>query len=197
MSQSINKNSLPVLPQVNINMPCHADWGSMAGDEQKRFCGSCQKHVHDLSKMDAKSASELLTKRGGNVCVRIRRNADGSVVTKDNDLSRRGWLSKFGTTSAGLMAMLLFGGCENPFATMGEPLQTDLPGQPSVEMGEACPEYLPTQPTVELGEVEMGDVGPGENDEQPTVRMGRAHISNDTGENAAAESSDDLTDQSR
>ena len=151
MSQSSNKNSLPVLPQVQINTPCHMDWDSMNGDAQKRFCGSCQKHVHDLSEMDAESANELLAKHDGEVCVRVRRNADGSVVTKDNDPSRRGWLSACGTTVASLMAMLLFGGCENPFVTMGEPLPTDVPEQPSVEMGEACPEDFPEQPSVEMG----------------------------------------------
>ena len=155
MSQSINKNSLPVLPQVRINTPCHADWDSMAGDAQKRFCGSCQKHVHDLSQLDAESASELLAKR--DICIRVRRNADGSVVTKDNDLSRRNWLSNCATTVASLMTMLIFGGCEDPF-TQGEPLLGDIETMGEVEtMGEWCPEDFSKQPTVEMGKPQVVD----------------------------------------
>ena len=172
MNQSVNKTSLPVLPQIQINEPCHADWGSMGGDEQKRLCGSCQKHVHELSQMDAKSANDLLSKCDDSVCVRVRRNADGSVVTKDSDLSRRGWLSACGTTVTSLMAMLLFGGCGNPFVTMGEPLPTDFSEQPSVEMGGACPEDFP---------------------EQPSVRMGKIRVTEDVSANVAAEDPDNLT----
>ena len=150
MSQPITKNSLPVLPQIQINTPCHADWDAMDGDTQKRFCGSCEKHVHNLSELDAKSASELLAKNDGKVCVRIRRNTDGSVVTKDNDLSRRGWLSKFGATAAGLTSMLLFGGCRDPFARQGE---ID-PGQmgDAVMLGEQCPSAVPKQQEFEMGD---------------------------------------------
>ena len=193
MSQSNHKNSLPVLPQVQIDTPCHADWGSMAGDEQKRFCGSCQKYVHDLSKMDTESANDLLAERDGNVCVRVRRNPDGSVVTKDHDLSRRGWLSNCGASLAGMMTMLLFGGCRDPFV-QGEPemmgdavmlgeacpadvpeqpaVEMDVPEQPVVEMGEACPEYTANEPPVMMGKVSS----PTDVPKQSSFRMGRAYI---------------------
>ena len=170
MSQSINKNSLPVLPQVHINTPCRADWDSMAGDAQKRFCGSCQKHVHDLSQLDTESASKLLAKCDQKVCVRVRRNADGSVVTKDNDLSRRNWLSNCATTVAGLMTMLIFGGCEDPF-TQGEPLLGDVETRGYIEtMGEYCPEDFPKQSTVEMGKPQVVDdvVAVNDPDGEPT-----------------------------
>ena len=152
MSQSIkkNSNSLPVLPSIQINTPCHMDWDSMTGDAQKRFCGSCQKHVHDLSKMDTLSAHDLLAQRNEEVCVRLRRNTDGSIVTKDNDLSRRNWLGKLGTTVAGLTTMLLFGGCRDPFV-QGEIAPGD------VVMGEA-PVNIPEQPSVEMGKPSSPEV---------------------------------------
>ena len=126
----------------------------MDGDSQKRFCGSCQKHVHNLSEMDAKSAKQLLASRDAKVCVRVRRNADGSVVTRDNDLSRRSWFSKSGATAAGLM-MFLFGGCRDPFV-QGEP---EMMGD-AVMMGEACPEDFPEQ----LADYEEVDAANNAND---------------------------------
>jgi hypothetical protein len=53
---------------ARIPSPCHEDWGAMSGDDQKRFCASCSKHVHDLSSMPEAKAATLLA--SGDVCVR-------------------------------------------------------------------------------------------------------------------------------
>ena len=53
---------------ARIPNPCHEDWGAMSGDDQKRFCASCSKHVHDLSSMPEAKAATLLA--SGDVCVR-------------------------------------------------------------------------------------------------------------------------------
>ncbi len=65
--------------QLTIAEPCHEDWTSMTGDERRRFCGSCNKHVHDLSAMDEDEAEELLGTEG-EVCVRYEVDTEGRVV---------------------------------------------------------------------------------------------------------------------
>ena len=70
-----------MLDRLQLSFRCPADWEAMEGDEQRRFCSHCQKHVHDLSAMSRDEAAAVVTK-GGEVCVRMTRRADGSLVTK-------------------------------------------------------------------------------------------------------------------
>lgn len=51
-----------------IPEPCDADWDAMTGDDQRRFCDHCQKHVHDLSAMTESEARGVTSEPG--VCVR-------------------------------------------------------------------------------------------------------------------------------
>jgi hypothetical protein len=50
----------------------------MDGDAQRRFCGSCSKHVHDLSAMTEERAQEIL--EIPNVCVRFQTDASGRIL---------------------------------------------------------------------------------------------------------------------
>lgn len=54
----------------------------MAGDDVVRHCERCKKDVYDLSAMRTAEAEALLG-RDGEACVRLRRRADGRVVTAD------------------------------------------------------------------------------------------------------------------
>ena len=51
---------LTVLNAVEISEPCRADWDAMPGNDRKRFCNVCQKHVHNLSALSAPEAAGLL-----------------------------------------------------------------------------------------------------------------------------------------
>jgi len=63
--------------RLQVNTPCDADWDAMTGDERKRFCDHCSKHVHDLSALTEPEARELLSKPG--ICGRYRVRPDGHV----------------------------------------------------------------------------------------------------------------------
>ena len=63
--------------QVPIPEPCGEDWDAMDGDERRRFCRSCAKHVHDLSAVSAPEAEALLA--DGDRCVRYRARPDGRL----------------------------------------------------------------------------------------------------------------------
>lgn len=47
-------NDLPI-PE-----PCNADWNAMTGDERRRFCGACSKHVTDISTFTKRDARSFL-----------------------------------------------------------------------------------------------------------------------------------------
>jgi hypothetical protein len=77
------KKSLPLLGAIRIASPCNADWNSMIGDEQTRFCGSCAKNVYNLSAMTSQQAEALIREKEGNLCARYFQRADGTVMTAD------------------------------------------------------------------------------------------------------------------
>lgn len=43
-----------------IPEPCNADWEAMTGDERRRFCAMCQKHVTDISTFTEREADAFL-----------------------------------------------------------------------------------------------------------------------------------------
>ena len=71
------------LDQIQIATPCDARWEDMLGDNRVRFCGACTKHVYNLSEMQQEEALALIQEMNGNLCVRLYRRADGTVLTED------------------------------------------------------------------------------------------------------------------
>ena len=63
---------------ITIQNPCHETWEDMSGEERKRLCTSCQKHVHNLSEQ-TKEEAEVLLQRSEGLCVRYQPNARGDV----------------------------------------------------------------------------------------------------------------------
>jgi hypothetical protein len=71
------------LERLRIASPCKASWDDMLGDERVRFCGQCQKNVYNLSGMRRDEATALVKERTGEICVRMYRREDGTVLTTD------------------------------------------------------------------------------------------------------------------
>lgn len=74
-------NRISLVQRVKVASPCHASWDQMEGDDRKRFCFQCRKHVYDFSKMTTIEVEELL--KAESVCGRIWKRADGHVITAD------------------------------------------------------------------------------------------------------------------
>lgn len=70
--------------QIQIPEPCHADWEQMRGDDAKRFCDSCTKHVHNLSELTRDEAKTLLAEGGEHLCVQYAFDTDGEVMFRDS-----------------------------------------------------------------------------------------------------------------
>jgi len=78
------RRALPLLERVGVASPCTASWDDMIGDERVRFCGLCAKNVYNLSGMLGEEAERLLQETAGEeMCVRLYRRADGTVLTAD------------------------------------------------------------------------------------------------------------------
>lgn len=77
------RRHLPQLEDVAVAAPCSASWDEMVGDEHVRFCRHCEKNVYNLSSMSREESEALLAARDGNLCVRLYRRKDGTVLTED------------------------------------------------------------------------------------------------------------------
>lgn len=71
------------LDQIQIPKPCPSDWEEMTGNDRMRYCEECKKHVYNLSKMSRREAEALIATRRGNLCARIVRQPDGSILTEE------------------------------------------------------------------------------------------------------------------
>jgi hypothetical protein len=69
------------LDNVEIAQSCSADWESMTGDDKIRFCVECQNDVYNFAEMTKREAESLLQITGGQICARIARDAEGTVIT--------------------------------------------------------------------------------------------------------------------
>jgi hypothetical protein len=75
------------LDRLQIPEPCSVGWERMTGDENRRFCSACNKHVYNLSTMTRRQAEAILATSRGNLCARVTRKADGTVLTTDDFFS--------------------------------------------------------------------------------------------------------------
>jgi hypothetical protein len=106
---------LPMLDDVHIAAPCKASWEQMVGDEHVRFCGQCEKNVYNLSSLPREEAEALLAAKEGNMCVRLYRRADGTVLTSDCPVGvkkRRRRRAALAVVGGGLMAAVAAIGME-------------------------------------------------------------------------------------
>jgi Carboxypeptidase regulatory-like domain len=71
-----------MLDQFRVASACSANWESMKGDDQVRFCGECKKHVYNLSAMTRRDAESLLSS-GESICGRYYQRSDGTILTED------------------------------------------------------------------------------------------------------------------
>jgi ankyrin repeat protein len=73
---------LPIhsLDRIRITTPCDADWDSMVGNDQVRFCRHCDLHVSDLNAMTRGDAMRLVARSQGRLCLRYVARPDGGMV---------------------------------------------------------------------------------------------------------------------
>ena len=82
------------LKNLTVASPCVADWNSMTGNDQVRFCEHCSFEVHHLSAMTRSQAERLVARSNGRLCVQFIQDPNGGPVTipvgqKLHHISRR------------------------------------------------------------------------------------------------------------
>lgn len=83
----LEKRQLPLLDRARIASPCPAKWEEMRGDDRRRFCGKCDKHVYNVVAMPRAEAEAMLREATAGTaempCLRIYRREDGTILTAD------------------------------------------------------------------------------------------------------------------
>jgi hypothetical protein len=112
----------------------------MEGDERVRYCGLCRKSVYNLSGMTPGEAADLIRRTEGNLCVRLLRRRDGTLLTEDCPVGvrrrRNGWWllvrAALATIPPLIAAVLWFGRSDSAKtrAFLGAPDRPDRTTQP-------------------------------------------------------------------
>jgi len=101
-----------ILDNIRIAAPCPVSWSGMTGDERKRFCNQCNKHVYNLSEKSRREAEALITESEGKICVRLYKRKDGTVITDNCPVGLRALRNAYRRTAVligtGLAALLSF-----------------------------------------------------------------------------------------
>jgi hypothetical protein len=82
-----------VLGEFTIATPCPMDWDKMPGDDRKRFCAACGKHVHDLTAMSPDERVSLLSKaspEGEGLCGRLHQPLEWASLIPTEGPARPG-----------------------------------------------------------------------------------------------------------
>ncbi|MBN4072574.1 T9SS type A sorting domain-containing protein [Crocinitomix catalasitica] len=112
------------MKSVNIEKPCHEDWGKMAPSEKGAFCDSCQIDVFDFSKRSKDEIkSILLANKGKHICGRFKKSQlvelNTDYTTWENQ-STSIFQSKFLYACLLVFGMTLFTGCIEDDELMGQ-----------------------------------------------------------------------------
>ncbi len=94
------------IDRLRIATPCPAGWEQMSGDGRVRFCDHCQLHVYNISELSRVEAETLIASTEGQICARLFRRADGSVLTKDCPVGLRALRMRMSKRVAAVFAAL-------------------------------------------------------------------------------------------
>lgn len=73
------------LDQLVVTSPCHADWDSMKGNDQVRFCEHCSLSVNNLSGMTRYDAMRMVARSQGRLCARFVQSPGARMLAKTPD----------------------------------------------------------------------------------------------------------------
>jgi hypothetical protein len=72
-------------PKVSIAAPCPKTWSELAGDDKKRFCSKCEKHVHNGEAMTHSEVVRIVHEGQGKVCMRLVTDESGTILYKNSE----------------------------------------------------------------------------------------------------------------
>ena len=101
-------HSLPILKNIRIASPCDVPWASMQGDDRTRFCGACEKRVHNLVGMSEAEIAALFDAQGDDLCITLYQRHDGTLIAEDCPTGLRAARKRFRRAMSALGAAAAF-----------------------------------------------------------------------------------------
>lgn len=142
----------------------------MVGDDVKRFCKACEKHVYNLPLLAADELVDLIERTEGKFCGRLYARTDGTVLTNDCPVGLAAKLAEtrrkrvVGAAAAVAALMISAGGVIFGLAYSGTEVRPVLAGdiaivepppvEPQVEP-QPEPQPQPEEPRVLMGKIKM------------------------------------------
>jgi hypothetical protein len=74
---------------LRVASPCSASWEHMVGDDKRRFCDDCGQSVYNASALTRAELEALLGAHAYQLCLRMYRREDGTVMTTDCPVGKR------------------------------------------------------------------------------------------------------------
>jgi hypothetical protein len=74
---------------LRIASPCSASWDDMVGDDKQRFCEECGQSVYNASALTRGELEALLGEHAYQLCLRMYRREDGTVMSADCPVGKR------------------------------------------------------------------------------------------------------------
>lgn len=93
-----------IFDSIEVPNPCSQNWAGMSGNDEVRFCSSCETNIYNLSAMTRQEAEKLLNNSNGKICVRYEKNSKGKIVTAPPKLTQ---ITRRATIAAGVLATAL------------------------------------------------------------------------------------------
>lgn len=101
------------LDRARVSHPCTKEWEALlqvAGDDARRYCGDCAKHVTDVSKLTRRQAMALLKRRRKErLCLLLQIDAGGRVLTRTGPA----WWRRVAAAMAALLPFTALTGCSD------------------------------------------------------------------------------------
>ena len=146
---------------VSIASPCAADWSTMTLADRGRFCGSCRKVVHELTRLSERQARALLASPPTEgLCVRYIHDASGEILFRQRDVIPLARLARRAAAVALAVALpMSAAACATHTATMGSCAIPNVPPAPTdtaVMMGGVAPPMPDPNPPMPVAKPDGG-----------------------------------------
>lgn len=134
----------------------------MTGDERRRLCAHCDKHVHNLSALPPPELRHFVETRDGSECIAYILRPDGTMVSASRWPRLVAAFGKMRAAAGWLLAFVLpslFAGCAQRWSSSGGLMKgTPMPGRPATAIQRNA--QLNRSGNFVLGEVPPNSSGP-------------------------------------
>jgi hypothetical protein len=93
--------------QLQIASSCKADWQTMSGGDQKRYCAECNKFVYDFSRLTPGQIEALVAGSRRGLCARLTRDEYGALITLEPTPAASSSSRRISTAASAVISVLV------------------------------------------------------------------------------------------